>query len=182
MKVVQMSEDRIRRVIDNLIKLFRENTNRWDVKGNIYECYAHYDFFRLLFNEFSADEIKDNFKWELPVGKPEYGKSNKTAFVDLVMYIDNEEFIAIEIESVSQGIALENELKKCVVKLKTTLLCQQFMTKGYIVPLMCRERNKIARGYSMTYSELCERQLNDAQNEIGNSPIELVREGIILVG
>jgi len=34
----------------------------------------------------------------------------------------------------------------------------------------------------MTYSELCERALNDAQNEVGNLPIKWAKEGIILVG
>jgi hypothetical protein len=54
------------------------------------------------------------------------------------------------------------------------------MKKGYIVPLLARDGNKIARGYSMTYSELCEKILNDAQNKIGDPRIELIREGVIL--
>jgi|GEM_PF-3254081 len=167
--------EKIRNVIDNLIKLFKENPDRWEN-----ERFTHYDFFRLLFNEFTSDEIKDNFMWEYPVGKPSYGTGNKSAAVDLAINIDNEKWIAIEIELVGPGKGLEKELKTCIDKLKTAPLCQKFMEKGYIVPLLDRKCDKIARGYSMSYSELCQKTLNDAQNMIGDSPIELVNEGIVL--
>jgi len=86
-----MNEQKIRKVITRFVELYKEDPDRWDN-----ERYSHYDFFRLLFDYFEPTEIKNNFKWEYPVGVPSYGTGKKPAAVDIVFAIDNEKWIAVE--------------------------------------------------------------------------------------
>jgi hypothetical protein len=137
-----MIEVKIRNILDGLIQLFRENPNRWEN-----ERMAHHDFFRLLFSEFTPEEIRDRFRWEYPVGVPSYGKGGKPAAVDIVLMVDDEKWIAVEIELVGAGQALRQELERCVLKLKSAPECQKSMLKGYVVPLVARSEGRIARGY-----------------------------------
>ena len=69
-----MNEQKIRKVITRFVELYKEDPDRWDN-----ERYSHYDFFRLLFDYFEPVEIKNNFKWEYPVGVPSYGTGKKAA-------------------------------------------------------------------------------------------------------
>jgi len=169
-----MTEERIREVINRFINLYKENPNRWKN-----ERQSHHEFFQLLFSTFAPDEIKNNFKWEYPVGVPSYGTGSKEAAVDIVFVSGGGKWIAIEIELVGAGKELEDELIKCVSKLKTAYECRKCMRKGYIVPLLVRKAGKKARGYGISYSELCEKTIKEAEKEIKNSPIEIVRGGIL---
>lgn len=55
------------------------------------------------------------------------------------------------------------------------------MVKGYIIPLLARKAEKKARGYGgKTYSDICKYAVNNAKKEIGNSPIEIITDDILL--
>lgn len=169
-----MAEREIREVITRFINLYKEDQNRWEN-----ERQSHYDFFTFLFDVFEPDEIKNKFKWEYPVGVPDYGTGNKEAAVDIVFTDDLGNWIAIEIELVGAGKGLEDELIKCVRKLRTAPKCGNM--KGYIIPLLAREAGKKARGYKgKTYSEICNDAVAKAKKEIGDSPIEIIEDGILL--
>lgn len=171
-----MTEREIKNVINSFIGLYKEDQNRWEN-----ERYSHYDFFKLLFDFFEPEEIRNRFKWEYPVGVPDYGTGNKGAAVDIVFTDDFGKWIAIEIELVGAGKGLEDELIKCVRKLKTAPICRKHMTKGYVIPLLKREAGKKARGYGgKTFSDICNGAVNNAKKEIGNFPIEVITDGILL--
>jgi hypothetical protein len=170
-----MIESRVRKVINSLIEFYKHNPNRWKN-----ERFAHYDFFGLLFEEFTPEEIRDRFKWEYPVGIPSYGRGKKPAAVDCVIANDEGKWVAVEIELVGAGKALRTELSKCIEKLKSSPECQKYMSKGYIVPLLARKGEKQARGYGTTYSDLCRKDIYNAEGEIGGAPIEIIRGGVLL--
>jgi phage anti-repressor protein len=171
-----MTEQKIRKVITCFLELYKTNPNRW-----VNERYAHYDFFKLLFDYFEPAEIKNNFKWEYPVGVPSYGAGSKEATIDMVFTIDNEKWIAIEIELVGAGKEFEVELTKCVEKLKTAPECRKHMSIGFIIPLIVRKKRKIARGYCKSYEDLFREIINEVKNKIGEYPIELITGGVILL-
>ena len=75
---------------------------------------------------------RNNFKWEYPMGVPSYGTGKKPAAVDIVFTIDNEKWIAVEIELVGAGKEFEDELMNCVDKLKTAPICREHMSIGFI--------------------------------------------------
>jgi len=171
-----MDEQKIRKVIIRFVELYKEDPDRWDN-----ERYSHYDFFRLLFDYFEPTEIKNNFKWEYPVGVPSYGTGKKPAAVDIVFAIDNEKWIAVEIELVGAGKKFEDELMNCVDKLKTAPVCREHMSIGFIIPLIHREKGKKARGYGKPYEELFEETIKRVRDKIGEDPIEIITGGVILL-
>lgn len=132
----------------------------------------------MLFDTFDPNEIKNNFKWEYPVGVPQYGTGNTEAKVDVIFADNLGKWVAIEIELVEAGKELKEELVYCIHKLKTPE-CRKFMARGYIIPLLTRMGEKKARGYGITYSDLLEETINNAENEIGDSPIEILKGGIL---
>lgn len=167
-----MTEDKIRKVIHNLIELYTENPDRWKGKR-----FVLYEFLELLRGEFPSDFINKNFKWDLPLGVPKYGGQNP-ARVNLALFVDNERWIGIQIlYKVSWGKTIESELVKCVSKLRTSPECKN-MIKGFVLPMNEMEEQKIARSYNMTYKELWEKTLNKAKGEIKNAPIEIIEDGI----
>ena len=170
------NEEQIRTVIGRFIELYKQNSNRWRNE----RC-SHYDFFKVLFDVFEPIDVKDNFKWEYPVGVPSYGKGTKEAAVDIIYLINNGKWIAIEIELVGAGKILETELIKCVLKLKTTPKCNKEMIKGYIIPLISRKGEKKVRGRGISYSDHFQEQIKKTVRKIGKSPIELVTDGMILL-
>ena len=135
----------------------------------------------MLFDIFEPIEIKNNFKWEYPIGTPSYGSGTKEAAVDIIYLINNRKWIAIEIELVGAGKELETELKKCVLKLKTAPKCNKEMVKGYIIPLISRTGERMVRGHGISYSDYFQEQIKKTVSEIGKSPIELVTDGMILL-
>jgi hypothetical protein len=162
-------ENRIEKVIRELIG---KDTDKMQNEREV-----HYEFFKLLCDEFEKDELRECFRWELPTG-PIADKGSKPGAIDMAMYVEVDRFIAIEIEFVSPGVALEKELDTCINKLRKSELCNDQMVKGYIVPLLVREGDKKARGYSKKYSELCGEILDRAENKIRGSRIRLIREGV----
>ncbi len=172
---IHITELKIRKTLLRLIAQYQEDQKRW---ADEREC--HWAFFQLLFDEFTPDEIKRNFKWEVPVGVPHYGTGNKSAAVDLVWMLDDGGWIGIEIEgpTLSPGKSLERELVKCVVKLKTAPRSKK-MVKGYLVPLICASSNRRARGYGMTNRELIEKNISEAEKLIPPANIELIMDGVI---
>ncbi|HEC82768.1 MAG TPA: hypothetical protein ENI53_02670 [Thermoplasmatales archaeon] len=167
---------KIEEIINRFIDLYKKDTNIWEN-----ERFSHYDFFKLLFDFFDPQEIREKFKWEYPIGVPSYAKINRDAKVDIIFLDDSKELIAIEIELTSAGKQFENELIKCVQKLKTPPKHGEHMVKGYIIPLLKRNENKKVRGYGgKNYREVCEDAINKAENEIDDFPIKIVREGILL--
>lgn len=112
---------------------------------------------------------------------PSYGTGSKGAAIDIVFITDNKKWIAIEIEIVGAGKEFEFELIKCVDKLKTAPECREHMSIGFIIPLMIREKRKIARGYEKSYEDLCKEAINKARDKIGEDPIEIITEGVILL-
>lgn len=172
---MDITEEKIRKVIDKLIEMLKEDSDRWENEQMI-----HYEFFKLLFDEFSPEEVKNSFRWEYPVGVPSKGTGKTPARVDMIFKGDDNLWIAIEIEYVSPGIELENELYTCIDKLKTASECIKYMKKGFILPLLARKADKKARGYGKTYQQLCIKILNDVKKEIDNFPIEIIEDGIVL--
>jgi len=167
---------KIEKVINRFIGLYKEDTNRWEN-----ERFSHYDFFKLLFDVFNPQETREKFKWEYPIGVPSYAKINREAKVDIVFLDDSKELIAIEIELTNAGKQFENELMRCIQKLKTSPKHGEHMVKGYIIPLLKRDGDKKARGYGgKTYREVCGEATKKAENEIGNFPIKIIRDGILL--
>lgn len=168
-------EQKVRETIDSIITLYKDNPDRWK-----YEREVHYAFFELLFDKLKPEEIKNRFRWELSSGHPSYGKrENDSAWIDLVVFIDYSKFVAVEIELDSgAGIAFENELDKCIRKLKDTPICKDNMEKGFIVPLIRRFRRQAYKG--ITYEQLFEEQIYKAKQGIGGYPIEIIKDGIIL--
>jgi hypothetical protein len=169
-------EEQIRIVINKFIELYRQDSNRWQN-----ERYAHYDFFKLLFDTFEPIDIKNNFKWEYPVGVPSYGGGTKEAAVDIIYLINSGKWVAIEIELVHAGKVLESELTNCVLRLKTSPKCNKEMIKGFIIPLISRTSEKKVRKRGIYYSDYFQEQIEKTIREIGKSPIELITDGIILL-
>lgn len=174
MEKVSLFRQTVEKAIENLTGLFRENPERWDN-----ERMTHYDFFRAFFDELDANRIRDSFMWEYPVGVPDYGSGGKTASVDIVIAEESGKWIDVEIELTGPGSNLENEPIRCVRKLKIPR-CKDFMTNGFIAPLIKRQGNKRAKGYGMTYKQLCEKNSREIRKHIGNSPIEIVESGVVL--
>lgn len=170
----EQTAEKVRKCINKLI----EEHKKYEKWPN--ERYVHYKFFELLFDFFSPDEIKRNFVWEYPVGTPLYGKGNKSAALDLGMLCHKEKLIAIEIEYVSVS-NLKEELEKCIMKLQSAPICKEQMYQGYIVPLPpIQYKDKMARGYGMSYGDLCRAILNDVEKQIKDPRIKLIREGVVL--
>ena len=170
-----MIERKIRDAISDLIELYRIDPYRWKN-----ERFAHYDFFRILFDYFEPDEIRNYFRWEYPVGVPSYGSGRKSAAIDIVYEVDSEKWIAIEIELTGAGKSLEEELIKCIAKLKSSPECKKHMYVGFIIPLTAREKHKRARGYGKSYEDLLKETVNRAKERIGDNPIEIITDGILL--
>lgn len=167
---------KIRATIDRIIKKFKENPSAWNDERQV-----HYDFFKLLFDQFSPEEVKENFVWEYQVGRPSYASGNKVAEVDLGMFCGNGNWIAVEFEfNLSPGDDLEEELIRCIEKLQTSPKCLDSMFRGYVVPLLRRDGQATARGYGITYSELCAKNIQKAEISIRVSNIKLISDGIIL--
>ena len=188
----------VREVIDDLIERFKEKTE-WNSKMEIKN-----EFISLICNEFNwkNEDIYKYLEMKFPVGKPMYrtrditkqeiennfkfeqipqfSRRKRSATVDLIIKKDYGKFIAIEFKYISSGKNLVNELLKCVCKFRTTDECIQNMEKGYIIPLLKRKRNRKASGYDMMSPKLCKKILKYIDNEIGDSPIELIENGIIL--
>ncbi|MBI5001511.1 MAG: hypothetical protein HZB92_08335 [Euryarchaeota archaeon] len=172
-----LEEEKIRKVIDKLIAQFKERPDRWTVEREI-----HWEFFRLLFTEFRPEEIKNKFRWEVPVGKPGYAKGKTEAAVDLVWMSAPDKWMCVEIEAnLSAGDQLGEELKKCVEKLTTIPPARKAkIASGYVVPLVhCRTPDKKAKGYNMNYRCLIEKNITDAKGLIGLADIEIVKDGIV---
>lgn len=167
-------EEQIRTIISRFIELYGQDSNRWQN-----ERYSHYDFFKLLFDTFEPIDIKNNFKWEYPVGVPSYGRGTKEAAVDIIYLIGGGKWIAIEIELVRAGKELEAELTNCVLKLKTAPKCSKEMMKGFIIPLVSRRGEKKVRERGISYSDYFQEQIKKTVREIGKSPIELIADGMI---
>jgi len=186
-KKIRMSEEtncdnvdkKIRATIEKIIKKFKENPQAWNDERQV-----HYDFFKLLFDVFSPEEVKENFVWEYRVGRPSYASGNKVAEVDLGMFCGNGNWIAVEFEfDLSPGDkkgGLEKELIRCIEKLQSSPKCLNSMFRGYVVPLLRRDGQAIARGYGITYPELCTKNIQKAENSIRISNIKLILDGIIL--
>ena len=175
-----MIEERVRKVIDELINKLKKGNASWANERDI-----HYDFFKLLFNTFEPEEIKEKFRWEYPVIP--YTGGRNPAKIDLVMLVDKGKFVAIEIEYVSPGESMRSELLKCIEKLYTVSNPNKknYMEKGFLVPILkdgVRNGKATARGYGMSYSQLCDLDLRVAKdkiNELGSPNIEL-KSGIVL--
>jgi len=71
------------------------------------------------------DEIKNNFRWEYPVGIPSYGTGRKKVAVDIVYTVSDKKWIAIEIEMIGAGKEFKSELMRCIYKLKTAPECRK---------------------------------------------------------
>ena len=169
-------DKKIRATIDKIIKEFKENPYAWNDERQV-----HYDFFKLLFEVFSSEEIKEYFIWEYRVGRPSYARGNKVAEVDLGMFCGNGNWIAVEFEfNLSPGKSLEEELIRCVEKLQSSPKCLDSMFRGYVVPLLRRDGQATAQGYGITYSELCTKNIQKAESSIRVSNIKLISDGIIL--
>ena len=167
---------KIRAIIDRIIEKFKSNHQAWED-----ERHVHYDFFKFLFDLFSPEEVKENFIWEYRVGRPSYALGENSAEVDLGMLCSNGNWIAVEFEfNLSPGDGLEKELIKCIEKLKSSPKCVDSMFMGYVVPLLCRDGQATARGYGLTYSELCTKNIQKAENSIRVSNIKLISDGILL--
>lgn len=174
-----MLEQRVRRVLDRVVELYAQNPNRWTIGRQTNERLAHYEFFRLLFDEFSPAEIREGFTWEYRVGPPEEPTSNRDASIDLVILEANHKWVAVEIEVPNAGKQLRQELVGCVRKLRSAK-CRQEMSKGYIVPFMERLGSKPARGQGKDYASVCREAVADAERLITDAPIEILKDGILL--
>ena len=174
-EAMDISDDRVRDVIGKLTKAYADNPDKWKTEREI-----HYEFFRLLFDEFEPEEIKESFRWEYPAVFRREGERDALAAIDLIFRSSHDKWVAIEIEYVDPGRQLRKELEDCISKLKDTDECKMSMERGYIVPFLARQAEKTARGYDVSYEELCRETVKDADSNIGDSPIEIITDGIIL--
>ena len=172
---------KIEYIIENLINKFKENPNRWSNEKKI-----HYEFFSLLFDYFTPQDISNYFRWEYNVGVPEYGTGSNPAKVDLCFLNNESKFIAIEIEGPYQSPGdkkggMRDEIKKCISKLRTAPSCISDLKIGYIIPFYYwNDRYQKARGYEgKTYGELIDETFiiaDKALKELDN--LVLIRNGV----
>jgi len=171
---ISLIERSVVNTVNRLVQLFRQRPDRW---AN--ERQAHYDFFTLLLQELTADEIIERFRWEYPVGVPSYGRGRRPAMIDIIVTTDHDKWVAVEIELVSAGRTFEGELSRCIRKLQSSPVCQNSMVRGYIVPLLARYGRRRARAYRKSYSELLREHIDHARRIIRNSRIVIIKEGIL---
>jgi len=161
-------DKKIRATIERIIEKFKDNHQAWND-----ERHVHYDFFKLLFNVFSSEEIKRNFVWEYRVGGP------TTETIDLVMFCGNKNLVSVDFKLFkSPGDKLEEELIKHI---KIQSKYKDYLFRGYVVPLYYyRNGQATAQNYGMTYQELCSKNIKEAKKSIKVSNIKLISDGIIL--
>ncbi len=170
-------EERINKVIDRLIALYKINPDRWKAIGSwkkvesVNERLIHYEFFKLLFEAFTSDEIKEHFKWEYRVGppRPQEQKRPRPSELDIVITVDSERFVAIEIENVKSKSTLQDTLKERIETLRDSHECRKYMLKGYVIPF-------IESGQAVSKRSLDKLR----EEEIKNHPIEIIDGGLRL--
>ena len=163
---------KIRATIDRIIEKFKGNHEAWED-----ERHVHYDFFKLLFDVFSAEEIKRNFVWEYRIG----GSTMET--IDLVMFCGNRNMVAVDFKlPKSPGKDFKEELIKHI-KIQSNYMASLF--RGYVVPLYYhRDGQAVAQkqNHDMTYRELLSKIIKQAKESIKDPRIVLIEAGIILGG
>jgi len=163
---------KIRASIDRIIEKFKGNHQAWKDERQV-----HYDFFKFLFDVFSAEEIKRNFVWEYRyrVG----GSTSET--IDLVMFCGNRNMVAVDFKlpkSLGKGIK-ENLIKH--IKIQSNYIDSLF--RGYVVPLYYHRDGQAAaqkQNHDMTIRELSSKVIKQAKESIKDPRIELIEAGIIL--
>lgn len=173
--------EKIKKILYDLIDKFKENPDRWSNEKDI-----HYEFFSLLFDYFSPQEIRNNFRWEYSVKVPDYGTGSTSAKVDLCYFVSEGKFIAIEIEGPYQSPGdkkggMRDEIEKCIRKLHSAPICCSNLKIGYVVPFYYwKDRSQKARRYDgKTYGELIDENFQNAERflkEFDN--VVLIKDGV----
>lgn len=161
-----MRIEKIRKAIEELNETYNKQTlKEWDN-----ERVVHYEFFKILFSYFSWEEMRDYFKWEYPII---YKTDARPGAIDIIFLDDDGKWIAIEIEYDIVAEDLRKELKTCMDKMKSKTAREQ-MSHGFIVPLIKRPMDRPAKGQNQRYGEMIKKDLDDAKNQIGDRPIEII--------
>lgn len=160
----------IRATINKIIEKFKSNHQAWDD-----ERHVHYDFFKLLFDVFSDEEIKVNFVWEYRKGEP---ASSRT--IALVMFCGKNKMVSVDFKLDKSPNKLRKKLSDHIEiqsKYKDSLF------KGYVVPLYYYPNGQAVaqkQNHNMTYQKLLSEIIKEAKESIKVSNITLISDGIIL--
>ena len=162
---------KIRATIDEIIKKFKKDHQAWKDERDV-----HYAFFKLLFDIFPWEEVKENFVWEYRKrGQP------RSWTIALVMRCGKNKS-----KMVSVDLKLDktpNDLREKLIKhIKILHEYKDSLFRGYVVPLYyCRDCQAVApkQNQNMTYEKLLSKIVKQAKESIKVSNIKLISDGIV---